>query len=261
MKSSWLHRYTVLLAVCAFLLIGSGALLTSTIRPLPGTTAGAALRAPGLEQIHLIFAFVVGVLTLALVVWYRQPAGWMLLAGAIIAGVSGHYAAIPHAILAPILFSGYAAIAVVTADSWSRPAVPVPDLWPPLRKMAMLAPILMALQITLGAAFRHNAMGVVWHILNAGIVLLLVMVLGVSLLRQFPEHPSLRPAAIALLVIAGVQVLLGFFVYMVLLIVSQNNQTLVISGVLHVLNGSLTLAASVVLTLLLRRSEQSQTGH
>ena len=115
-----------------------------------------------------------------------------------------------------------------------------------------------SLQITLGAAFRHNATGVVWHILNAGITLLLIMVLGVCVLRQFPEHPSLRPAAVWLLVITGVQVLLGFTVYMVMLIVSANNMTLIVSGVLHVMTGSLTLAASVVMWLEIRRCDAAR---
>jgi heme A synthase len=260
MKKPWLHRYAVLLAVCTFVLIAAGALLTSTIRPLPGANPGPSGHAPGLEQIHLALAGIVGILTLGFAVWYRKAPGWIILAGTVAEGILGSYAPILHAILAPILFSGFTGLAFVTAESWSLPPVCVPDLWPPLRKMAVLVPILLVLQISLGAGFRHNATGVVWHILNAGVVLLLIMMLGVCLLRQFPEHPQLRPASIALLVITGVQVLLGFGVYMVVLIVSQNNQTLIVSSVLHVLTGSLTLAASVVLALYLRRCDQSQTG-
>jgi heme A synthase len=261
MKNPSLHRYAVLLAVCAFVLIAVGALLTSTIRPLPGTNSGPAGQAPGLEQIHLILAGIVGALTLGFAVWYRKSAGWIILAAAVIEAISGSYAPILHAILAPVLFSGFVAMAYITGENWTRPPVSAPDLWPPLRKMAILAPIFVVLQISLGAGFRHNETGVVWHILGAGVVLLLIMVLGICLLRQFPEHPTLRPAAIALLVITGVQVLLGFGVYMVVLIVSQNNETLVVSSVLHVLTGSLTLAASVMLALHLRRCDQSQTGH
>lgn len=255
MNKPWLHRYAILLAVCSFVLIGAGALLTSTIRPLPGANPGPPGQAPGLEQIHLALAGIVGVLTLGFAVWYRKAPGWIVFAGLIVEGLVGNYAPILHAILAPIVFSGFAGLAFITAENWSRPPVCVPDLWPPLRKMAILVPIILVLQISLGAGFRHNATGVVWHILNAGVVLLLIMVLGVCLLRQFPEHPHLRPAAIALLVIAGVQVLLGFGVYMVVLIVSQNNQTLIVSSVLHVLTGSLTLAASVILALHLRRCD------
>ena len=118
----------------------------------------------------------------------------------------------------------------------------------------MAIPFLVFLQIALGAALRHNSMGVIWHILNAMIVLLVIMVAGIFVLRQYPEHPSLRPAALALVIVTGVQVLLGFTVYMVLLISSENNTGLIITGVLHVVNGSLTLAASVVLAMQMQRN-------
>jgi heme A synthase len=85
--------------------------------------------------------------------------------------------------------------------------------------------------------------------------LLLIMVLGMCVVRQFPEHPSLSPAAVWLLVITGVQVLLGFTVYMVILIVSANNTTLIVSSVLHVMTGALTLAASVVMLLVIMRCD------
>jgi heme A synthase len=264
LRNPWLHRYAVLLAVLVFLLLAAGAYLTSNIRPMPGPNPGPVATAPGLQQIHLVLAVLVAFLTLGLAVWLRSLPGWIALATVIVEGglgsSTGNFGAILHAILAPILFSSVVAAAVLTSESWSRSAHPVKDLWPPLSKMAILAPILVVVQISLGAGFRHNAMGVVWHILNAGIVLLLIMVAGVCLLRQYPEHPALRPAAITLLVITGIQVLLGFGVFLVILIVSENNQALIFSGMVHVLTGSLVLAATVVLALELRRSEQSQTG-
>lgn len=255
MRNPWLHRFAVLVALLGFVAIGLGAYLTSTIRPLPGTNPGTMGTAPGLEQWHLIVATLTVLSTVALAIWVRTTAGWIALASIFAEGALGSFAPIFHAILAPIVFSSLVALAVQTSETWSRPPVPANDLWPPLRKMAVLAPILVVIQISLGAAFRHNAMGVVWHILNAGIVLLLVMVWGVCVLRQFPEHPTLRPAAVWMLVITGVQVLLGFTVYMVILIVSQNNMTLIISSVLHVLTGSLTLASTVVMWLVLRRAD------
>jgi len=265
LRNPWLHRYAVLLAVLVFLLLAAGAYLTSNIRPMPGPNPGPVVTAPGLQQIHLILAGLVGLLTLGLALWLRSLPGWIALATVIVESLLGsslgNFGTILHAILAPILFSSVVAAAVTTSESWSRPPVPVESLWTPLRTMAILAPILVVLQISLGAGFRHNSMGVAWHILNAGVVLLLIMVLGVCLLRQYPDHPSLRPVAIALLVITGVQVLLGFGVFLVILIVSENNQVLIVSGMVHVLTGSLTLAASVVMALELRRGEQSQTGH
>jgi heme A synthase len=265
LRNPWLHRYAILLAGLVFLLLAAGAYLTSNIRPMPGPNPGPLVRAPGLQQIHLILAGLVALLTLGLAFWMRSLPGWIALATVILEGLSGsslgNVGTIFHAIFAPILFSSVVAAAVITSESWSRPAVPVKDLWPPLRTMAILAPVLVVIQISLGAGFRHNSMGVAWHILNAGIVLLLIMVLGVCLLRQYPEHPAHRPAAITLLVITGVQVLLGFGVFLVILIVSENNQSLIFSGMAHVLTGSLVLAATVVLALELRRSDRSQTGH
>jgi heme A synthase len=86
------------------------------------------------------------------------------------------------------------------------------------------------------------------------IVLLVILCAGVFVLRQHPEHPSLRPAALAVVIITGVQVLLGFSVFIVLLVSSQNNIGLIVTGILHVANGSLTLAASVVLAMQIRRN-------
>jgi heme A synthase len=254
LRNPRLHQYAVFVAILMFLVVGVGAYLTSNIRPLPGTNPGPVLSAPGLQQLHVIFASAVALLAIVLAIWVRSTMGWIALALVIVEGGLGSFGAIPHAILAPLLFASLVAIAVETSESWSRPPVPANDLWAPLRTMSILAPLLVVLQIMLGAGFRHNALGVVWHILNAGLTLLLIMVLGVCVLRQFPEHPSLRPAAIWLLVITGVQVLLGFTVYMVVLIVSENNMMLIVSGVAHVLTGSLTLAASVVTWLEISRA-------
>jgi heme A synthase len=96
------------------------------------------------------------------------------------------------------------------------------------------------------------------------VTLMLILMFGICVVRQYPEHPTLRPAAVQLLVITGVQVLLGFAAFLVLLIVSQTNMALIVISVIHVFTGSLTLAASVVLSLQLRRSgaaAASQTGH
>jgi len=124
----------------------------------------------------------------------------------------------------------------------------------------MATVFLVLLQIALGAAFRHNSTSVLWHILNAMIVLLVILIAGVFVLRQYPEHPTLRPAALALVIVAGVQVLLGFSVYLVLLMSSENNTGLIITGVLHVVNGALTLAASAVFAMQIQRNLIQSSG-
>jgi heme A synthase len=254
MKSLWLHRCAILLAVLTLIVIALGASLTSEIRPLPGASAPTELvPAPGLEQAHRIAGYAVAILTLGLAIWYSGLIGWIALATGIVESALGGFPVV-HAWLSPIFLSLVVVIAVLTSSSWQAGPIPVENQWKPLRPLASAIPILVVIQIGLGAAFRHDAMGVLSHILNAMIVLLVILVPGIFVLRQYPEHPSIRPAALALLIITGVQVLLGFSVYMVLLVSSENNLALVITGATHVFNGALTLAASTVLTMQIHRN-------
>ncbi len=282
MTNPRLHLPASILAILTFLLIGVGALLTSEIRPLPGTPPvpsanTAAAGAEPIAQVHRILAALVGILAIGLAIVstpeIRLPAfvtvGLVVIdavlglrpgAGGMLPPAGGVF----HALLAPILFAAVASLVLFTSRNWINPAVPARDIWPPLNKLAIVVPIFLVLQIALGAAFRHNMMGVFWHILNAMVTLLLILMFGICVVRQYPDHPTLRPAAVHLLVITGVQVLLGFAAFLVLLIVSQTNIALIVISVFHVLTGSLTLAASVVLSLQFRRSgaaAASQTGH
>jgi heme A synthase len=259
MMNPWLHRCAIILAVFALIVITLGACLTSEIRTFPGATTPSTVTMPTLEQAHLIAGYAVAVLTLGLAIWASNLAGWMALAAAIIEGVSGSVPVL-HALFAPIFFSLVVAVAVVTSTDWQAEPKLSPCPWGPLRPLGIVVPILVVLQIGIGAAFRHNAMNVLWHILNALIVLTVVLVAGVFVCRQYPEHSALRPAAVALLIVAGVQVLLGFSVYLVLLMSSENNTGLIVTGVLHVANGALTLAASVALAMQMQRNLIQSSG-
>jgi heme A synthase len=260
MKSLWLHRCAVLLAVVTLIVVALGASLTSEIRSLPGATALVpVVSAPGLEQAHRIAGYVVALLTLGLAIWYSSIMGWIALGAVVIESILGSVPTV-HAWLSPIFFSLVVVIAVLTSKSWQEGPKLVASQWDRLAPLGIGIPVLVALQIGLGAAFRHNAMGVLWHILNAMIVLLVILVAGIFVLRQHEDHPALRRAALALVIITGVQVLLGFSVYLVLLMSSENNPGLVVTGVLHVVNGSLTLAAGVVLAMQIKQNIRSQTG-
>jgi heme A synthase len=226
MKSPWLHRCAVLLAVLTLIVVILGASLTSEIRPLPGTESpltGSSL------------------------------AGWLTLAAVILEAFLGSMPVL-HALLAPVLFSLTVALGVVTSQDWLAAPLLVRSPLGPLRRFSIAVPALVVVQIGLGAAFRHNAMGVISHILTAFVLLVVLLVTGIFVLRQFPDHRSLHPAALATLIIAGVQVLLGFSVYLILLMSAKNNLGLIVTGVMHVANGSLTLAASVVLAMQIQRN-------
>ena len=106
-------------------------------------------------------------------------------------------------------------------------------------------------------------MGVIWHIMNAMLVLLLILIVAVFLIRQFPLHPTLKPAAVALAVITSIQVLLGFTTFMMLILFPETSLAVVITSVLHVTTGALTFGAGVTLAILIRynlRGARSLTG-
>jgi heme A synthase len=203
---------------------------------------------------------------LGLAIGLSSQLGWIGLGAGIVDGVLGARAianALPelsgilHALLAQIFFGAVVAIAVMTSESWKSGPEPIEDTWrPSLRSLAIAVPAIVLLQITLGAAYRYRALGVIWHIFNAMIVLLLILIVAVFLIRQFPQHPTLRPAAVVLAVITSIQVMLGFTTFLMLILFPETSLAVVITSVLHVFTGTLTFGASVALAFQIRFNAQ-----
>jgi heme A synthase len=255
------HRCAVLLAVGVLVLIATGALLTGMIRPLPGgPPATAPVENPVLLRwIHQGLAGAVAILAISLAILAspgkNRVAAWLAAGFVLMDAVSGMLpplAGVLHAVLAPLVFSSAAAMVVLTSKDSQSPPVPVEHASTLVVRLAVWVPVLLVVQIALGAGFRHDALGVIWHILNALIAMMAILVLGVSVLRQYPGHPTLRPAALVLLIVTSVQVLLGFAVYVTVILVSEKNMALTVLSAVHVVTGSLTVGASVVLTIQLR---------
>jgi heme A synthase len=165
-------------------------------------------------------------------------------------------AAFLHAVLAHALLSILVATSVGILAAGKTPDCVQDSSRVSLRTLAVATSCLALLQVILGAAYRHGLMGMMLHILNALIVVILVVVVCLLLTRQFPEHPGLKPAAVALAVIAGTQVALGFATLIILLVGSEG-APLMFTSVAHVATGALTLAASVVLAIQVRRCVQT----
>jgi heme A synthase len=259
--SPWLHRFAIFVAFFALIAIAAGAIVTSLERPIAGTPAAGAID-PAFEFWHHMAGGVAVVLMLVLALGLRGQLGWIGLSAGIVDGLLGAKAvtqAMPelsgilHALLAQIFFGCVAAIAVITSASWKRGPKPIEDTWrPSMRSLAVAVPAIILLQTTLGASYRYRALGVIWHILNAMIVLLLILVVAVFLIRQFPEHPTLRPAAVTLAVITSIQVMVGFTTFMMLILFPETSLAVVITSVLHVATGALTFGAGLALALLIR---------
>ncbi len=261
----WIHRYAIFVALFALIAIILGAIVTSLERPI--ATNSAASINPAFEFWHRVAGGVVLILIASLAIVVRKQMGIALALAAAdgALGFTGQtFAAISHAVISQMLFGMIVAAAVMTSESWKRGPSPIEDTWrPSLRSLAIAVPVVILLQTTLGASYRYHALGVLWHILNAMIVLMLNLCVAVFLVRQFPEHPTLRPAAIALGVITAIQVMLGFTTFMMLILFPETSLAVVITSVLHVTTGALTFGAGLSLTILIRyniRAERSLTG-
>jgi cytochrome c oxidase assembly protein subunit 15 len=286
MENPWLHRYAVLLAVCTLILVVAGATVTSKQAGLsvpdwplsygqvmPPMTGGVFF-----EHGHRMVGTLVGMLTIGLLVWilrvekrsWMRKLGWVALAWVCTVGLLGGLTvrlmtpppvSMLHTCLAQLYFSLTVTIAVFTSRSWLRGPETVEDHGrPSLRSFAIATPVIVLAQIALGAGFRHRAMGVAPHIIGAMIVAMAVLMMGVFVLQQFPEHRALRRSAATLLSVTFLQVFLGVFTYILGSRGAGQTLPVVLSTVAHVATGALTLAASIVLAIQIRRNVRVHAG-
>ena len=263
MKNPWLFRLAILVAVCALLLIADGAMVGPGTQPTPRAMSA-----------HRIAATAVSLLTLGLVLWLRftdprpraRRLGWLTLLIAVLQDSVGHAAVfvlvprtagIAHALMAPLFFAAVLAIAVVTSPGWCRGPEYVRDYgWPSMRSLAILTPILVVLQILLGAAFRQQVLTLLPHVLGAMFVALVILLESIFVLQQFPTHRALAPAAKTLLGVAFAQVFLGITALIMKSMASDTDLAVIVTVASHVTGGAITLATTVVLSILIRRNVQ-----
>ncbi len=267
MKNPWLFRTALLLAAGSFVIVVSGSLVT--------TNATLAEPAQGLHFLstgHQHGAMGLGAITLAFLVWVSltqkrvAKLGWTLSAAMVLEGLLGSANLVPgpphlmgalHATLAHVVSGGLVVFALLLSPLWERPPEHVRDYgWPSMRSLAIFVPLLVLLQVVLGAAFRQQMLSIMPHVMGAMIVSLLILMLAAFVLHQFPEHTSLRPAARTLMVITFVQVFLGIAAFTVRSLPTQETAATLIIAAGHVLTGALTLSAAMVLGVLIRRHVQ-----
>jgi heme A synthase len=165
--------------------------------------------------------------------------------------------AVPHALVAQSFFCLIVALAALTSRSWqSRRAVTTDSASAPLRSLATATVGVVLVQLVLGAAFRHGAIGIVPHITGAVVVTILASITVVRTVRTGARDPYLtRPAwtAMGLLII---QLALGVLAYLARLASRSDPQPLepmISLTVMHVIVGALTLATLLALALRVRQ--------
>jgi cytochrome c oxidase assembly protein subunit 15 len=190
-KNVALHWFALFVACCTFVLIVAGGLVTSTQSGLSvpdwPTTYGHFMFSYPLDQMvggilyehsHRMIASVVGFLTIILAVWIwkRDDRRWMKVLGfvalgavisqGILGGLTVRYLlptaiSVSHATLAQSFFGVVAAIALFTSRWWrlTEPVSNPATQQIPFLRIALVASVVVFVQLILGALMRHTHSG------------------------------------------------------------------------------------------------------
>ena len=280
------HRFAVFTACAVFVLITAGALVTShdaglSVPDWP-TSFGSLYKIPPMvggvkfEHGHRMIAQFIGLLTIALAVWtqrvdrrpWMRALGWAALGTVVAQGILGGITVLfylppavstAHATLAQTFFCIIVAMALFTGRTWVEdvPQVATHNERPSLITLSTLAVIAVYVQLILGAAFRHNGMKLLPHIISAAFVTTFVVWTCARVLVRHRETVQLRKTALFLLGMLMLQMALGMVAYLSRVIwgkdAPQPEAVMIVSTVAHVAVGALVLATTVVLAIQARR--------
>jgi cytochrome c oxidase assembly protein subunit 15 len=234
------------------------------------------------EHGHRMVASTVGAMTILLAVWLqrREPRpllrrlGWLALGAVVLQGFLGGLTvllllptpvSVAHACLGQAFFGIVVAIALMTSPGWRRAAGPVAVPGSALRPLALLCTGSVFLQLVLGALMRHTGAGLAIpdfplafgrlvpaftstavavhyaHRLGGLAVAVAAVVTAVQAWRWHRRQAALLRPALLVPALVCVQILLGG--------ITVWSAKAVVPTTLHVLNGALVLAASLVLAL------------
>jgi hypothetical protein len=262
-----LHRSVLFLVVLAMAVIITGAFITSTA--VAARQSQSAISPFVNEGPHRAFAVSLIVFTLGIAIWISSAPtpGWLravawsgILTLTTCAALGWQTSPLSpkagalHALLAHLFFSLIVVIAIGTSESWNRSTELVDgNSKPLLRPLAVATPLIVFLQITLGATYRHDVTSIMPHLVVAMGVALLALISSSAVLQHFSRPASLRGAAAALISIVLAQVCFGIGAFLMLALNAEGTIYFVATTVGHVLVGASTLAASVVMAMQVRR--------
>jgi len=276
------HRYAIFLAVCTFILLIAGALVTSNEAALSvpdwplsyGTLTPPMVGGIRYEHTHRVIAALVGLLTigLAVLLWRKDQRKWLrnlgfAAIGVVVAqGVLGgltvllylHYGMpVAHACLAQIFFGAVVSLAVFTSRWWTSELPQLEDHGSPsIHTLATLNAVVIFLQVVLGAGFRHRDIPIWPHAAGALVVLATVTWTAIALRKRFEGSREMSRARILLHAIFGTQFLLGIGAWWSRITTADAPQpmpVMVSLTVIHTVVGALLFALSVVAVLICYR--------
>ena len=122
--------------------------------------------------------------------------------------------AIVHGVLGPAFFGLMIGLAVITSPTWTGERVPTKTFRAPAdRTLAVMLVGIVLVQLILGAIQRHLSRGLLVHIAFAVVVLVMTLVSGARLWGLYRDQPLLERLGKTLIIIGGVQVVLGFLAF------------------------------------------------
>lgn len=278
-SSAGLHRYILFLAMCTFLLLVAGALVTSNDAGLSipdwplayGTLVPPLVGGIRYEFGHRVIASFVGLLTtiLAGLLWRYEPRKWVrslgwaalgiVVAQGILGGLTVRMFQPPavsaaHATFAQLFFCTVVSLVLFTGRWWRSDLEPIGDpASPRIATLAIAAVVAVFLQLVLGAVFRHRGFGIVPHLVGAAVVTVLLFWLAGALRRRFRQAAPLRGSARLLHILLGLQLGLGGAAWWSRVWNAEFPQPMPLMvglTVAHTVVGALLLAATLIVTLI-----------
>jgi cytochrome c oxidase assembly protein subunit 15 len=224
------------------------------------------------EHGHRMFAEFVGLLTIVLSVWtwrvekrrWLRFLGLAALATVITQGILGGLTVLfflpapissAHAAVAQTFFCIAVSIAVFTGRRWveEQPRTQPDQRRPALFTLTLLSIFVLYVQLILGAMFRHHGLSWWPHVINAGVVAIVLSWTAVRAISVYPEVDAVRRPAITMLGLMVAQLCLGFLAFITRVMWAVENAQpelpMIISTVVHVAVGALLLATTVVLAI------------
>jgi hypothetical protein len=244
MNRLMLHRLSLALVAGLFLVLVQG-----TVETGPSTASTQ----------HLVFGIGIG---LPAVVWAAmvrriRPEAFAVavaaLASIAVSGWSGTVnapaAKVAHAVFSHLAFALAAAGAAMTSESWEAKLAVADGGFPTLRSLAWIAPAAVAIQVALGAAYRHQMTGLIPHVSWAFVAAMAVIMTAAFTMTQCARHQALERLSIALISVTGVQLVLGVAALIGRLAEGgAGSGWRVVATSSHVLTGAIVLALTLALS-------------
>src|SRR5580700_10640760 len=276
------HTFAVFVACATLVVITAGALVTSNDAGLSvpdwPTSFGYLVKVPHFvggvryEWSHRMVAGTLVTLTLAIALWTflvekRRWLRWLaigafctVIAQATLGGLTVLFFQPPwlstaHATVAQTFFCIAVAIAVFTGRRWieEHPRTELDQRRPALFTLTLLSIFVLYVQLILGAMFRHHGMSWWPHVVNAGVVAIVLSWTAIRAISVYPNVDAVRRPAIAMLGLMVAQLCLGFLAFITRVMwgrdAAQPETPMVTATVTHVAVGALLLATTVVLAI------------